>query len=109
MDNFKVSAIYVLQGKRSIIVPGNLPLENLISLVASENFYGTIFVINSIQQFIGLVSKTDLILWAHIKITGGKGRHEIPLWKFFKIADARIAADLVSLQLDIAVNEHDTL
>jgi len=57
-----------------------------------------------------MVHKTDLILWAHIEIiTGGKGRHEIPIWKFFKIADAKIAADLVSDSSDAIVKENDTI
>jgi predicted transcriptional regulator len=56
-----------------------------------------------------LLKKSSLIRWAHIKIAGGKGRHEIPVWEFFKIADAKRVVDLAFSSSELSVKENDSV
>jgi len=109
LKQVKVSEIYKMQDSSSINVPGDTPLDILIRLIANDFIEGAIYITNAKHQFIGLVNKSNLVRWAHIKIAGGKGRHEIPVWEFFKIADAKRAVDLALINPEVSVKEDDSL
>jgi len=71
---------------------------------------GGIFLVDSKLRFAGLIMRIDLLRWAHIRIAGGKGRHEIVLSEFYRIADARKAKDLVAPDTQmLSAKEGDTL
>ena len=57
-----------------------------------------------------MITRADLMKWAHFQLFSGKGRHDIAISDFFRIVDARKAKDLVTTDpRSIAVKETDTL
>jgi CBS domain-containing protein len=105
-----VAEIYKLHGNATVSMPADSSLEDVIGTVAREPSVSGILLVDSKQRFVGMITRVDLLRWAHLKLTGGKGRHEIPVSEFFRIVDARKARDLVSgAPQMLSVRESDTL
>ncbi len=105
-----VADVYKLHGSATVLMPADSSLEETIGALVREPSLRGIFLADSKQRFVGMVTRLDLIRWAHLNLTGGKGRHEIPISEFFRIVDARKAKDLASGDARIlAVREKDSL
>jgi len=110
MNKPLVADVYKLHGSATVSIPADSSLEDVIGALVREPSLRGIFLVNSKQKLVGKVTRLDLIRWAHLNLTGGKGRHEIPISEFFRIVDARKAKDLASGDPRIlAVRENDTL
>ena len=110
MNKTLVAEVYRLHGSASVSIPADSPLEDVIGEFIREPSLRGIFLIDAKQRFVGMVTRVDLIRWAHLNLTGGKGRHEIPVSEFFRIVDARKAKDLASGDPRVlSVKESDTL
>ncbi|MFA7556107.1 MAG: CBS domain-containing protein [Spongiibacteraceae bacterium] len=110
MNKPLVADVYKLHGSATVSIPADSLLENLIGTLVREPSLRGVFLVNSKQKLVGMVTRLDLLRWAHLNLTGGKGRHEIPISEFFRIVDARKAIDLASGEPRIlAVRENDTL
>ncbi|MDD5501436.1 MAG: CBS domain-containing protein [Candidatus Omnitrophica bacterium] len=110
MDRPLVADVYKLHGDATISIPADSSLEDVIGTLIREPSLRGIFLVNSKQRLVGMVTRLDLIRWAHLNLTGGKGRHEIPISELFRIVDARKAKDLASGDPHVlAVRENDTL
>ena len=56
------------------------------------------------------MTRIDLMGWAHFKLFGGKGRHEITVSEFFRIVDSKKARDIArGDSWMLSVKENDTL
>jgi CBS domain-containing protein len=105
-----VAEVYRLHGSASVSIPADSPLEDVIGEFIREPSLRGIFLIDAKQRFVGMVTRVDLIRWAHFNLTGGKERHKIPVSEFFRIVDARKAKDLASGDPRVlSVKESDTL
>lgn len=69
-----------------------------------------IFLVDSRQRLECMVTRVDLLRWAHLQATRGKGRHETPIAEFFRLIDARKGKDLACRgQQAVSVKASDTL
>ncbi len=69
-----------------------------------------VFLVDANRRFAGLVTRVDLMRWAHLKLSGRKGRLELPIFEFFRIVDASKAMDLAhSDGKRLSVRESDPL
>lgn len=110
MNKPLVADIYKLHGSASVSMPADSSLEDVIGTLVREPLLRGIFLVDSKQEFVGMVTRVDLIRWAHLNLTGGKERHEIPISEFFRIVDARKAKDLASGDPQVlSVRERDSL
>jgi CBS domain-containing protein len=110
MHRTLIEQVHRLQDNTSKIIPTDLPLEEMIEhFIFKPNLQG-LFLQDKQLKFSGIVSRMDLVRWAHLKLLGGKGRHDIPVSEFYRLADARKAVDIMNLyRTQVAVKESDTL
>ncbi len=110
MNNPLVADVYKLHGSAVVVLPDDSSLNDAIGSLVRESSSRGIFLVDSKQRYVGMVTRVNLIRWAHLNLTGGKGRHEIPISSFFRVIDARNAKDLVNKdQRTYSVKETDTL
>lgn len=110
MNNPLVADVYKLHGSAVAILPDDTLLKDAIGSLVRESSLRGIFLVDSKQRYVGMVTRVNLIRWAHLNLTGGKGRHEIPISEFFRVIDAHNAKDLVNRdQRTYSVKENDTL
>jgi len=104
-----VMDVYKLHGSATVSMPADTSLEDAIGTLVREPSLRGIFLIDSKQKLVGTLTRINLIRWAHLNLTGGKGRHEIPISEFFRIVDARKAVDLANRDPGLFIKESDTL
>jgi CBS domain-containing protein len=110
MNSHFVSEIYKLHGSVSASINIDSSVEEIIGSFIRQPSIRGIFLIDSKLRYVGMISRIDLLRWAHIKLAGGKGRREIAISEFFRIADARKASDLTdNILRTTSVKENDTL
>ena len=110
MKTIKVKDVYQIHGTATDSISEDTLLEHIISRFAHEPGLRGVFLIDARQRFSGIVTRADLMKWAHFQLYGGKGRYELSISEFFRIADAKKAKDLVSGDPKaITVKETDTL
>jgi len=96
MKTIQVEEVYRLHGTATDTIPEDTSLEHIISRFAHEPGLRGVFLIDARQRFSGVITRADLMKWAHFQLFGGKGRHDIAISDFFRIVDAKKAKDLVS-------------
>jgi CBS domain-containing protein len=105
-----VKDVYQLHGTATDSIPEDASLEHIISRFAHEIGLRGIFLIDARQRFSGVITRPALMKWAHYQLFSGKGRHDIAIFDFFRIVDAKKAKDLVSGDpKPITIKETDTL
>lgn len=99
-----------MHGNASITVSEDVSLEYVLSYLGHEQHIRGIFLVDAAQKFKGVITSLDLRRWVHIELFGGKGRHEIPISTFYRIADAKKARDLARGDYrSLGVKETDSL
>ncbi len=110
MNNPLVSDVYKLHGSVSVSIKADSSIAEVISEFVRMPSLRGIFLVDSKLRYVGIVSRIDLLRWAHLKLAGGKGRSEISISDIFRISDARKASDLTgSVPRTPSVKESDTL
>jgi len=110
MNNPLVSDVYKLHGSVSVSIKADSSIAEAISEFVRMPSLRGIFLVDSKLRYVGIVSRIDLLRWAHLKLAGGKGRSEISISDIFRISDARKASDLTgSIPRSPSVQENDTL
>lgn len=110
MRTIRVEEVYRIHGTASVSVPEDVSLEYVITRFAREPGVRGIFLIDTNERFVGLITRNDLLKWAHIRLFGGKGRYEITVSEIFRLANAVKAKDLLrGNQRELSVKETDTL
>lgn len=105
-----VSEVYRLHGTASAIIPEDSPLETVITRFAGEPSLRGMFLVDSMQRFTGVVTRIDLLKWAHLKLFGGKGRRDFTVSEFYSFVDAKKAKDICRCSgLRFSVGEGDML
>jgi len=110
MNKPLVADVYQLHGSATISIPADVSLEEAIGTLVREPSLRGIFLVDSYQKFVGMLTRINLVRWAHLNLTGGKGRHDIPISEFFRIVDARKARDMSNTdRKNIPLKESDTI
>jgi CBS-domain-containing membrane protein len=110
MNTIQVADVYKLHGNASITVAEDVSLEYILTYLGHEQGIRGIFLVDSKKKFSGVITSADIRNWAHIKLFGGKGRHEIRISDFYRIANAEKARDLVRGDYrSLGVRETDNL
>lgn len=110
MNNPLVSDVYKLHGSVSVSINADSSVAEIIGEFVRKPSIRGIFLMDSKLRYVGIVSRIDLLRWAHLKLAGGKGRNEISVSDIFRISDARKASDLTgSVPRTPSVKENDTL
>jgi CBS-domain-containing membrane protein len=105
-----VKDVYQLHGTATASIPEDTSLEHIISRFAHETGLRGVFLIDARQRFSGVITRADLMKWAHLQLFSGKGPHDMAIIDFFRIVDAKKAKDLVSGDPKaITIKETDTL
>jgi len=105
-----VKDVYQLHGTATDIIPEDTSLEHIISRFAWEPGLRGVFLIDARQRLSGIVTRADLMKWAHFQLYGGKGRYELSISEFFRIADAKKAKDLARRDgRSLGIKETDSL
>jgi CBS domain-containing protein len=110
MNKILVSDVYHLHDSAMVKMDAGLSLEDAIGALARNPSARGIFLLDSEFKFAGLITRVNLLRWAHLNLSGGRDRQEIPIAEFFKIVNARKARDLAgNNQAALSVKETDTL
>jgi CBS domain-containing protein len=94
LKTIQVGEVFRLHGNASITVSENVSLEYVIAYLGHEQHFRAVFLVDGAQKFKGVITSSDIRRWVHIELFGGKGRHDIPISAFYRIADAKKASDL---------------
>jgi hypothetical protein len=87
-----------------------ISLDEVVSISAYNPHILRFFLVDSHRRLTGVITRTELMKWAHFKLFGGKSRHEILVTEFFRIVDARQARDLTcGYGRELRVKQTDTL
>jgi len=106
----RVSDVYQLHGTASAIVAEDAALRDVIARLADSASLRGVFLVNSQGRLTGIVTRVDLLRWAHLQLFRGKGRHRATISEFFRIIDADKAKDIARGDSGLlSVREDDTL
>jgi len=104
-----IGQIFHMQGTATMTLPEDTSLEEVIRTLAENPNLRAVFLVNNTRKFTLMITRRDLLKWAHLNITGGKGS-EMGIAEIFRILDARKARDLASPASSyISVKENDSL
>lgn len=110
MEKALVAEIYRLHGTASMTLPADSPLDDVINAFVRHPSSRGIFLVDSSQRFVCMVTRTDLLRWAHLQVTRGKGMRQTPIADFFRLIDAKKGKDLACRgQQAVSVKASDTL
>ena len=101
----------MLLGTTSVPVPEDSPLEEIIAGFAHAPEVPGVFLVDSHQRFVGLITDVNLMKWVQVKLFGGgKSRTASSAWEIFRLVSATKAGDLVREGgRSLGVRESDTL
>ena len=110
MKTIQVEQVYRIHGTATDSIPEDTPLEHVISRFAREPGLRGLFLVDSRQRLSGMLTRADLMKWAHLQFFGWKGRNNIKMYDIFHFIDAKKAKDIANTDpRSIAVKETDTL
>ena len=110
MKTIQVEEVYRLHGTATDTISEDTSLEHIISRFAHEPGLRGVFLIDARQRFSGVITRADLMKWAHYQLFSGKRRHDLAIFDFFRIVDAKKAKDLARRDgRSLGIKETDSL
>jgi CBS domain-containing protein len=110
MKTIKVEEVYRLHETAYEEVTESVSLEEVIKIFACKPAIRAVFMLDGRKAYAGTFSRLELLRWLHIQLFGGKGRREIPIAEFYRLASAKVAKDLMSRDTSrFSVKETDSL
>jgi CBS domain-containing protein len=110
MKTIKVGEVHGIHDAAYEQAAGTVSLEEVISIFACKPAVRAVFMVDPRSRYAGAFSRLDLLRWVHIHLFGGKGRREIPIAEFYRLASAKVARDMVSRDMSrFSVREQDSL
>lgn len=85
MKTIRVEEMYRLHGTATDSIPEDTSLEYVVGRFAREPSLRGVFLVDSRQRLSEVLTRTDLMKWAHLQLSGGKGRHDIAIYDFFAL------------------------
>jgi len=109
VDNPLVASVYRMHGTAAMSLPEDTSLEEVIRTLAENPTLRAVFLVNAEKRYTLMITRGDLLNWAHLNLSGGKGSN-MAISEIFRILDARKAKDLASpFSSSLALKEQDTL
>jgi len=110
LEKILISDMHKLLGTKIKTLPVDAVLEDVIRVFASETTLSGICLLDKNQSYAGMITRMDLLKWAHLQFTAGHGIHGVSLSEYYRLIDARKAKDLISgASRDYHVKESDTI
>jgi CBS domain-containing protein len=110
METIQVKEIHQLHGKASMSVPEDTALDYVVALFGHERHLQGVFMVDSNDKFVGMVSRFDLLRWAQLKLFGGKKIKKISVNEILGLVKATKAKDLeIDSSGAFSLKEDDTL
>lgn len=73
METIKVSDVFDPQVGHSAVLPDDYSLEEVITRLAGDPCLRGVFLVDSSQRFVGVITRPDLLKWAALKFGGQAG------------------------------------
>ena len=108
VDKPLVSDVFEYHGTAVKSMQADTGLKEAIEAFVRNPSLRGLFLVDSNQRFIGMITRVNLIKWAHLNVSGGKGTHHMSISEIFSMVDARKAKDLMN-NTSLSVKEGDTL
>jgi CBS domain-containing protein len=110
MDRILVADVYRIHDNAIAKVDADLSLKDAIGTLARNPSLRGVFLVDTEFKFVGLMTRVNLLRWAHFNLSGTKDRPEIPVAEIFKIIDAHRAREVATYgHTSYSVRENDTL
>jgi CBS domain-containing protein len=110
MKTIQVGEVHQVHGKASISVPEDATLEYVVALLGHERHLQGVFIVDSSQRYVGMVSRFDLLRWTQLQLHGGKRKAALPIEGLMHLLRARKAKDLETRNSSkLSLSENDTL
>jgi len=110
MEIIRVADVYQLHDMAAATVPEDMPLTTVISRFALDPNLRAIFLINSNEIFTHMLSRLDVLIWAHLQLFGGNGIREITVSDFVRIRGAKNVKSLARRdEHSFSIKANDTL
>lgn len=110
MEAIRVMDVYQSHGMASVSIPENMPLAHVVSRFALDPNLRAVFLIDSDARFTHMLSRFDLLKWAHLRLFKGKGIREMKVADFVRITEAKEVKSLARRdEHSFSIKESDTL
>lgn len=94
MKSIPVKEVYQLHGKASITIPEDAALDYVVALLGHEPRLQGVFMVDSNQRYVGMISRFDLLKWTQAQLYGEKQKTEIQLKELLQAVKAKQAKDI---------------
>jgi CBS-domain-containing membrane protein len=110
METIKVEDVYHFYDMAAVAVPEDLSLRDVVAKFAFDPNLRAIFLYDHQEKFTCMLSRVDVMRWAHLQLFEGKGINVIKITDFFRIKVASEAKALTRREMiPYCVRESDTL
>ncbi len=96
MKNIQIKDFFDLHGKASTVVPADAALNYVVALLGHERNLQGIFMVDSDQKYLGMVSRIDLLKWTQYQLYGGSRKADVRLSEVYRLIFARKAKDIAT-------------
>jgi CBS-domain-containing membrane protein len=94
MRNIRIEGIYKLHGKASMIIPADAALDYVVALLGHERHIQGMFMVDSNQKYVGMLSRMGLLKWTQFQLFQGNRKTEIDVNELSRLLSARKARDI---------------
>lgn len=110
MKAILVKEVHGLHGTASMSVPEDISLDDVITRLAHEPGLRGLFLTDSRQRFVGVITRRDLTKWVRLQCFGETGRRDLSAWEVVSLVSARKGKDVLRGEAQlVGVKETDTL
>lgn len=94
MKTIKVAEVFDSEGVLSAILPENATMEEVVAKLSLEPQLRGVFLVDGKQRFAGIITRTDLLKWAHLKLGTRPNIADMPVREVFRLVYSTKARDL---------------
>jgi len=110
MKAIRVKEVYRLYGKASITVPESVTLDYVVAMLGHEPRLQGVFMVDSNQRLVGMISRFDLLRWTQAHFCGGENQTDTRINDFIRLLNARKVKDIETDNTgSFSVKENDTI
>jgi len=84
MGKILVSDIHKFFGSKIHTLSLDTTLEEILKIFASETSLSGVCLLDQNQKYAGMVTKRDILKWAHLQFAEGHGIHNISIAEFYR-------------------------
>ena len=94
MQQIKVSQVFDPKKINAAIAPQEEALKDVITRFAKDARLRSVFLVDPINRFSGLITRNDLLKWAHLQLGTDKGVISVSPKDIYRLASSSKAKDL---------------